>query len=263
MELGEKLKQARLEAGLSQRQLCRDTITRNMLSQIENGSAKPSFSTLQVLSARLGKPISFFWEDAPSQNLALLHKAQQANAAEAMDILQGYLPDDPMLDHWYYLLFARCCMDLAEQALQDNRVAFAQNLLTQAEQAGTMVQDFQSLYGERLTLLQYRAHLIDAITAASGLPDNTEAMLLRAAAALQQNKPELCLACLTAADRQTDEAMLLRADALVQSNAYAEAAECYLQLENTMADIVYPRLELCYRELGNFQKAYEYACKQR
>ena len=32
MELGEKLKQARLEAGLSQRQLCGEEITRNMLS---------------------------------------------------------------------------------------------------------------------------------------------------------------------------------------------------------------------------------------
>ena len=35
MELGEKLKQARLETGLSQRQLCGEEITRNMLSLIE------------------------------------------------------------------------------------------------------------------------------------------------------------------------------------------------------------------------------------
>ena len=47
MELGEKLRLARQEAGLSQRQLCGDVITRNMLSQIENGSAKPSMETLR------------------------------------------------------------------------------------------------------------------------------------------------------------------------------------------------------------------------
>ena len=46
MTLGEKIRQARLEAGLSQRQLCGDTVTRNMLSQIENGSARPSMDTL-------------------------------------------------------------------------------------------------------------------------------------------------------------------------------------------------------------------------
>ena len=42
MELGEKLRLARLEAGMTQRQLCGDEITRNMLSQIENGTARPS-----------------------------------------------------------------------------------------------------------------------------------------------------------------------------------------------------------------------------
>jgi transcriptional regulator with XRE-family HTH domain len=54
MELGQRLRQARLEAGLSQRQLCGDTITRNMLSLIENGSARPSMDTLRCLAARLG-----------------------------------------------------------------------------------------------------------------------------------------------------------------------------------------------------------------
>ena len=50
MAVGDKLKAARLEAGLSQRQLCGDVITRNMLSQIENGSANPSVATLQYLA---------------------------------------------------------------------------------------------------------------------------------------------------------------------------------------------------------------------
>ena len=52
MTLGEKIKQARQEAGLSQRQLCGDAITRNMLSQIENGSARPS----------MGKQSVIFWK---------------------------------------------------------------------------------------------------------------------------------------------------------------------------------------------------------
>ena len=60
MELGQRIRAARLEAGLSQRQLCGEVITRNMLSQIENGSARPSMDTLQYLAAQLGKPVSFF-----------------------------------------------------------------------------------------------------------------------------------------------------------------------------------------------------------
>ena len=54
MELGEKLRQARMNAGLSQRQLCGEVITRNMLSLIEHGSAKPSMETLKLLADRLG-----------------------------------------------------------------------------------------------------------------------------------------------------------------------------------------------------------------
>ena len=46
MELGEKLRQARVNAGLSQRQLCGEEITRNMLSQIEHGTSTPALSTL-------------------------------------------------------------------------------------------------------------------------------------------------------------------------------------------------------------------------
>lgn len=263
MELREKLKQARLDAGLSQRQLCEGIITRNMLSQIENGSAKPSYATLQALSSRLKKPVSFFMEDAPSQNLAILHKAQQADSATAMEILQAYLPDDPMLDRWYYSLLCQYNMDLAEAALNENRLTLAKDLLAQAAQAGTKAESFHSLYQERIILLQYRAGAADTATLAANLPDNTQQMLLRAEAALQNNDPQLCLACLTSADHQTDKGVLLRADAMVQIKSYEEAIAYYLQVENSMGSIVYPKLELCYRELGDYQNAYAYACKQR
>ena len=76
MELGNKIRQARLEAGLSQRQLCGEQITRNMLSQIENGSAKPSMDTLRYLADKLGKSVSFFLEETviSSQNLPLMQQ---------------------------------------------------------------------------------------------------------------------------------------------------------------------------------------------
>ena len=66
MTIGEKLRAARLEAGLSQRQLCEGIVTRNMLSQIENGSAKPSLPTLQALAQRLHKGVQYFLEEAVS-----------------------------------------------------------------------------------------------------------------------------------------------------------------------------------------------------
>ena len=80
MDLGEKLLNARQEAGLSQRQLCGDVITRNMLSRIEHGAARPSMDTLRYLAGRLGKPVSFFLEEdvVISSNQMLMQQARAA-----------------------------------------------------------------------------------------------------------------------------------------------------------------------------------------
>ena len=92
MQLGEKIKQARLEAGLSQRQLCGEVITRNMLSLIENGSARPSMDTLAYFARQLGKPVSFFLEEdtVTSPNQDIMTRARKAwaerNAAEALKL---------------------------------------------------------------------------------------------------------------------------------------------------------------------------------
>ena len=106
MELGERLRQARLEAGLSQRQLCGETITRNMLSQIENGSARPSMDTLRMLAVRLDKPISYFLEEqaVTSPNQALMAQARQADPGAVLALLKDYRAPDEVFDHERYLL---------------------------------------------------------------------------------------------------------------------------------------------------------------
>ena len=59
MSLGERLRQARLEKGLSQTQVAGETITRNMLSQLEHDQASPSVRTLEYLAAVLGVRVSW------------------------------------------------------------------------------------------------------------------------------------------------------------------------------------------------------------
>lgn len=113
MELGEKILQLRLAAGLSQRQLCGDAITRNMLSQIEHGTAKPSMKTLAYLSERLGKPISYFLEDSRDtdalEDLGKLRRAEAALAEGknryAQQLLEGV--EQPLLQRQKLLLASR------------------------------------------------------------------------------------------------------------------------------------------------------------
>ena len=124
MELGEKIRRARLEAGLSQRALCGDVITRNMLSQIESGKAGPSVATLQYLAARLGKPVGFFLEEdaAVSANIALMRQARQAYAARdyegVLALLHTYRQPDELFDQEYFYLLALATLEQSSRMIE-------------------------------------------------------------------------------------------------------------------------------------------------
>ena len=63
MTLGEKIKQARIERGMTQSELAGGVITRNMLSRIETGAAQPSLDTLLYIAKQLGIPAGFLLLD--------------------------------------------------------------------------------------------------------------------------------------------------------------------------------------------------------
>jgi len=142
MTLGEKLKQARLDAGLSQRQLCGDIITRNMLSQIENGSARPSMDTLQYLASRLGKTVSYFLEEQAvvSPNLEVMEQARNCHQAGdwngCIAALEDYQSPDGVCDRERELLHNLSSLNLAEQALKEDKIPYARDLLDQVWEDG-------------------------------------------------------------------------------------------------------------------------------
>ena len=138
MALGQQIRQVRLDAGLSQRQLCEGLITRNMLSQIENGNARPSMDTLQQLAQRLGKPVSYFLEETPGKlpNQAVLEEARAAAASQRLEILQRYQAPDPLFDLERWLLEALTCLELAGNAIAEQKLTYARTLLEQAKTAG-------------------------------------------------------------------------------------------------------------------------------
>ena len=63
MHIGEKIKKARRSLGLTQDQLAGEQISRNMLSKIETGAAKPSLKTLEYLAGRLNIPSAYLCGD--------------------------------------------------------------------------------------------------------------------------------------------------------------------------------------------------------
>ena len=63
-QLGQRLREARAAAGLSQAQLGAPYYTRAHVSAIELGKIRPAMKSLEHMAAKLGKPVSYFMEDA-------------------------------------------------------------------------------------------------------------------------------------------------------------------------------------------------------
>ena len=266
MELGEKLLRARQEAGLSQRQLCGDVITRNMLSQIEHGTARPSMDTLRYLAGQLGKPVSFFLEEhvVLSPNQAMMEQARKkwkaGGGQEAWLVLKGFQQPDPMLEwEWKYLSFLTSLAS-AEQAMAAGKYLYARQLLEEAE---PFENGIPGLKRQRLLLLG-KLPDTDLPELAAELPSLDEELRLRAEAALTQGNGARAMNLLSAAeDRECPEWNLLQGRALLMQQQYSLAKEYLEKAEETFPERCWSLLEACFRELGDFRKAYEYACKQR
>ena len=266
MELGEKLRQARVNAGLSQRQLCGEEITRNMLSQIEHGTSTPSLSTLCYLARRLDLPVSYFLgEDGlVSSNAGLMGQSWAAleagDAAAALGLLEQYREPDGAFDREYHLLKALALLQLAQSSLEEGRQLYAQKLLHQAEALEAYLPWLPEL-SQRRKLLQAR---LGASFPESELGSLDQLLFLHASSALEAGNPSRAAALLDACQNREDaQWCLLRARVYLQESEYAAAAKLLQQVEQTAPEAAIPLLEQCFSALGDYRLAYYYACKQR
>ncbi len=110
-EIGRIIKEARLAKKMTQSQVVGDFITRNMLSQIESGTAVPSIKTLEYLSRKLDISIHLLTPEArrlsvteaeegfkPLMNAKTMYRegdyAGAAAAVKALLIPEGHFYDE-------------------------------------------------------------------------------------------------------------------------------------------------------------------------
>jgi len=259
VDIGQRLKEARLAAGLSQRQLCGEVITRNMLSQIENGSARPSMDTLQYLAGVLGKPVSYFLEEeTASENQKLILKARAAYEAKqwaaVLESLRAYAVPDPVFDGECHLLGALARLELAETAISEGKAAYAEVLLEQALEEGQQT-PYYTAETRRICLL-YRARPDRAEELCKLLPPEPDRTLLLAAA-----NPDRAELILEADPQDSPRWHQLRGDVYFAQGRYMKAAEHYEKAPLSKQTL--QKLEHCCKEQGDYKAAYEYACKLR
>lgn len=264
MTLGEKLKNARLAAGLSQRELCAGVITRNMLSQIEHGTARPSMDTLRALAGRLEKPMGFFLEEesASCPNQAVVERARAAWQAGdwegTLRCLELFREPDSLLEGERRTLTALALLNLGERAAKDGRRVYALELLRRAGEISVPYFE-ETLRTRRLIALTRLGEPVE-----EDFPELDGELMARAAQALSRGDGDSAGRLLDAVKRRQGGAWhSLRGEAYLLAGDYARAAEHLRRGEEAFPDRVLPLLERCYRELGDYRLAYEYACKQR
>lgn len=255
MTMGEKLRAARLAAGLSQRQLCEGIVTRNMLSQLENGSAQPSLATLQALAQRLGQPVHAFLEE-PEQDAAALRPARQHFAEEryrqALDAAQS-------VDSWEsHYLQALCALELARQQLRQGQMGEAQRLLEACAAAAAHTPYYTD------ALEQQRLLLLARVVPGTAVQSYDEPLLALAAQAVFQGEQEKAGQLLAAVQETgSDGWHFVTGCLLCARKQYTQAVPHLCRGENWNRRATWEQLEICCRETGDFAGAYHYACRLR
>src|SRR5438132_459980 len=85
--LGERVRSARRDAGLSQAQLAGDELTKGFISQIESGLVRPSIRSLQHIASKLGRSLDYFIADEPlaATKRVTFHRLAAEAAVERLD----------------------------------------------------------------------------------------------------------------------------------------------------------------------------------
>lgn len=131
MNVGEKIRNLRLEKLMTQADLAGDQITRNMLCTIERGAALPSLPTARYIASRLNVPVGYLLadegDDFAYRKMAAMPNVQHAlrsgDYAGCLAMLGANLGD--AFDDEIALIRAECEYRIAKEAFDNGRLRAA------------------------------------------------------------------------------------------------------------------------------------------
>ena len=287
MNLGQKIKNLRVEKMMTQKELAGGEITRNMLSQIENGLAQPSLATVFYLAKKLSVPAGYLLSEGDEEFIynktAAMKNIKRAYVDRRFELcremcLTSFEEQDDELE----LILVDSCLGLAIECAVGGKLYRACRLLDEAwihadktmystvMQRNTIRVIFALLSEISPTLDSYEADTenIEAISNPA-LFDNVFAKY----ATVVFNEEKYALADEIAQGGYTticeyDDLLIshLKVKKLMSEQKYSEARKLLLEIMD--GDVTPPRLllyltccdmEICCREEDDYKGAYEFS----
>ena len=286
MTLGQRIRQARIDRGMTQKQLVGDHITRNMLSKIENDSATPSVRTLEYIASRLSLPAGYFLAGASYSDGTSPDGLDEMRGAYRNGDYEGCIRLLEQNKHAAtsdegYLLHARAALAAARQDLAQGRIAAAKEHADAADYYNRQTMYYSAEIDAEMSLIlaecaleldlsEFEENAKEYERAIAAIHFSVRYGLAKATYLLQTGETELAGRLLEQITPEDDQAkarhLYLMGEYLSATGDRPAAIEKYTAAERLGCPLllprIYRRLEDCYREQDDYKMAYFYASKQ-
>ncbi len=272
MTPGEKIRRLRRERHMTQEMLAGNKITRNMLSQIEKGNAQPSLPTLLYLAERLEMPVGYFFCEESEE--LVLHKMKIMprllslyRAGSYTECLRLFEKELGECDDELGYLMASASFFCGKKAWQNGAFESALGYLSQAlDYAGETVYPTDWIRAGCRVLMPIAANVQTPLW---DFNENSYNDALRLAgctdvyAYLMEDRHHIF--------ENHFYAEHLRARSLLKNGQYTDALVILDKIEAEKGNSAitafllfrtYLDMEVCYRELGDYEGAYRYSTKR-
>ena len=272
MNIGKKIKDIRRQKKITQAELAKDIITRNMLSQIENGKATPSIPTLVHIADTLEVPVEYLISE--DDNLfdftrkSFVEKLKKAYAAKKYsDCIYIWESSQNQSDDEISLIMAYSYLEYGSILLSNGNLESAESMLKKSLE-----------FAERTI---YNTHDIKArISIFSAIAKNVQSPKLEfnedeyISESNDSVYSDLYNYLIENKDHKYKNSIMqrhLKAKELMRSFHYTKATEILTEIEADRARYpvdsyilfsIYNDLEYCAKELSNFEDAYKYSSKR-
>ena len=273
MTLGQKLRALRKQKKMTQSALAGTEITRNMLSRIENDDALPSLPTLLYLADRLRVPAGYFLSDKAS---LLSYKKEEHfptlknwfARGNYKEVVRLYERDLGEADDEIAFLVAKSALECAREALHRGTVKAANEYLALAKEMRGKTVYADSRFDALITLL---SATLENIQIPKFALTSSEYASLSADAVWEELYLYLTEKTEGYTFRDPFFAAHVAAKEQMARGKYKEALSALTAIEDQKSKPgfsvlvlfrLYGDIEVCHKELNNYEAAYRYASKR-